>query len=221
MSDQRDKAFVRESVDQGLSSLEGNPFLAQRVLAQVNGKEEIVVKKKISVSFVLVVVMLFLMASAALAAGLGFLGVNWFGNTDENGGYFAVASSTPMPAATDERKVSIVEKFYAVCQEVFTKAHNREYIFVSYENEQGSVVSCCPSTQDVWNLEDFKALISMNPELPVPQHLPEGYGFRSATVNFDCKADGELVLTSKETLEDGITITRYHADDTDILSAVI
>ena len=74
MSEQRDKAFVRASIDQGLSSLEGNPFLAQRVLAQANGKEEIIVKKKISVSFVLVVMMLFLMASAALAAGFGLFG---------------------------------------------------------------------------------------------------------------------------------------------------
>ena len=74
MSEQRDKAFVRASIDQGLSSLEGNPFLAQRVLAQANGKEEIVVKKKISVSFVLVVMMLFLKASAALAAGFGLFG---------------------------------------------------------------------------------------------------------------------------------------------------
>ncbi len=74
MSEQRDKAFVRASIDQGLSSLEGNPFLAQRVLAQANGKDEIVVKKKISVSFVLVMMLLFLMASAALAAGFGLFG---------------------------------------------------------------------------------------------------------------------------------------------------
>lgn len=74
MSEQRDKAFVQASIDQGLSSLEGNPFLAQRVLAQANGKDEIVVKKKISVSFVLVMMLLFLMASAALAAGFGLFG---------------------------------------------------------------------------------------------------------------------------------------------------
>lgn len=74
MCDQRDKAFVRESIDQGLSSLKENPFLAQRVLAQANGKEEIVVKKKITVSFVLVAVLLLLMTSAALAAGFGLFG---------------------------------------------------------------------------------------------------------------------------------------------------
>ena len=74
MSEQKDKAFVQESINQGLSSLKENPFLAQRVLAQANGKEEIVVKKKISVSFVLVMMLLFLMASAALAAGFGLFG---------------------------------------------------------------------------------------------------------------------------------------------------
>ena len=63
MSEQRDKAFVRASIDQGLSSLEGNPFLAQRILAQAQGKDEIVVKKKISVSLILVAILLVLMTT--------------------------------------------------------------------------------------------------------------------------------------------------------------
>ena len=74
MREQRDKAFVRESIDQGLASLKGNPFLAQRVLAQAEGKEEIIVKRKISVSVVLVAVLVFLMTGAALAAGFGLFG---------------------------------------------------------------------------------------------------------------------------------------------------
>lgn len=74
MSEQRDRAFVRESIDRELSSLEGDPSLAQHVLAQANGKDVKIMKKKISVGFVLVVVLMLLMASAALAAGVGLFG---------------------------------------------------------------------------------------------------------------------------------------------------
>lgn len=121
MSDQRDKAFVRESIDQGLSSLEGNPFLAQRVLAQANGKEEIVVKKKISVSFVLVVMMLFLMASAALAAGFGLFGQLSAGqNNDERLPQLEqIAESVSSTLVTDDQIVVEIGQAYYEGDRVF------------------------------------------------------------------------------------------------------
>ena len=57
MSDQKDKIFVRHSIDTGLASLEGNPFLAQRIMNQER-TEKPVMKKKISFAFVLVMVLL-------------------------------------------------------------------------------------------------------------------------------------------------------------------
>ena len=34
MSDQKDRTFVQHSIDTGLDSLQGNPFLAQRIMNQ-------------------------------------------------------------------------------------------------------------------------------------------------------------------------------------------
>lgn len=67
MSDKRDKDFVQHSIDTGLASMEGNPFLAQRILNQERTDKPIM-KKKFSFAFVLVMIMLFVFAATAVAA---------------------------------------------------------------------------------------------------------------------------------------------------------
>ncbi len=59
--------MVRHAVDMSLSGLQGDPWLAQRILANVKG--EVKVKKKLSVGFVLVIILV-LAAVTALAATL-------------------------------------------------------------------------------------------------------------------------------------------------------
>ena len=56
MSDQRDKRFVQESIDSGLSTMHGDPWLAQRIInhERTGG---IIVNKRISVSLVLAIVL--------------------------------------------------------------------------------------------------------------------------------------------------------------------
>ena len=72
MSDQRDKAFVRESVDTVLSGLQPDPWLAQRMMNQE--KEEPVVKKKLPVGMVILVVLILLTtAGVALVRTFGIL----------------------------------------------------------------------------------------------------------------------------------------------------
>ena len=70
MSDQRDKRFVQESIDSGLSVMQGDPWLAQRIMNQERTGET-VVKKRLSVGLVLAIVLMLLMATA-LAAGIIF-----------------------------------------------------------------------------------------------------------------------------------------------------
>ncbi len=65
MFEQNPTEQIREAVDARLSSLQGDPWLAQRVLANAKGEQK--VKKKISVGFVLVLVLV-LAAVTALAA---------------------------------------------------------------------------------------------------------------------------------------------------------
>ena len=66
MSDQRDKDFVRHSVDTGLSSLEGNPFLAQRIMNRER-TEKPIMKRKISIATILVLVLMLACAATAIA----------------------------------------------------------------------------------------------------------------------------------------------------------
>lgn len=57
---------LKSAIDHRLSGLEGNPFLAQRIIALEKG-EQPVVKKKISVSLILVLVLMMLTLSLAYA----------------------------------------------------------------------------------------------------------------------------------------------------------
>ena len=71
MREELNRETMHAAIDETLSGLLENPFLAQRVIAQENGKEGIVVKKKLSVGLVLVLVLL-LITVTALAAGIIF-----------------------------------------------------------------------------------------------------------------------------------------------------
>ena len=66
MSDQKDRNFVRHSIDTGLDALQGNPFLAQRIMNQER-TEEPVMKKKISFAFILAMVLILACAATAIA----------------------------------------------------------------------------------------------------------------------------------------------------------
>ena len=65
MSDRNDKQFVQHSIDTGLADLQGNPFLAQRIMNQER-TDQPVMKKKISFAFILAIILL--LACAATAA---------------------------------------------------------------------------------------------------------------------------------------------------------
>ena len=69
MSDRRDKAFVQHSIDTGLESMQGNPFLAQRILNQER-TEQPVMKKKISFAFILAMILLLACAATAIAGAV-------------------------------------------------------------------------------------------------------------------------------------------------------
>ncbi len=68
MSDQRDKRFVQESIDSGLSVMQGDPWLAQRIMNQER-TGGFIVKKRLSVGLVLAIVLM-LIAVTALAVVL-------------------------------------------------------------------------------------------------------------------------------------------------------
>lgn len=69
MREELNRIEFHEAIDTTLSGLHENPFLAQRVVAQAIGNDNIVVKKRVSVGFVLVAILI-LLAVTALAVAL-------------------------------------------------------------------------------------------------------------------------------------------------------
>lgn len=69
MADRRDKRVVQHVFETSLSGLKEDPFLAQRVLNAAHGKGEVIVKKKLSVGFVIAIAVMMLSVTA-LAAGI-------------------------------------------------------------------------------------------------------------------------------------------------------
>lgn len=196
MSDQRDKAFVRESIDQGLSSLEGNPLLAQRVLAQANGKEETVVKKKISVSFVLLVMVLFLMASIALAAGLGLFGqLSSEINRDKRLHSLEMVSEPIAIVMTTDDGVTV---------EIDQAYYEGNRVFISY-HLSGNLTSAVlhegsPDREDiVWETEQenficAENIISDDPEIQKALEWLDGKGQRWAQIRSIGLHDGMTLM---------------------------
>lgn len=70
MKENEQRKEIRDAIDHRLSSLQGNPRLAQRIIAGSKGEQPIM-KKKISMGLALAIVSV-LIATAALAAGLIF-----------------------------------------------------------------------------------------------------------------------------------------------------
>ncbi len=70
MNEREEKKAVRDALNRSLSGLKENPFLARRIIERSQGEERIV-KRRISLGFVLAMVVV-LAAVAALAAGLVF-----------------------------------------------------------------------------------------------------------------------------------------------------
>ena len=64
---------IQTAMNSALSGLQEDPWLAQRVLAHEKGETPVV--KKISVTAILIIVLIILSMTAALAAGLGLFGV--------------------------------------------------------------------------------------------------------------------------------------------------
>ena len=73
MEEMKDKQIIQQIIDHSLSGIPDDPWLAQRVLSEAKRKEEIVVKKKISVTAVMLVILI-LMLGVAAAGSLGVFG---------------------------------------------------------------------------------------------------------------------------------------------------
>lgn len=203
MNDERDKSFVRRSVDEGLSSMQGDPWLARRIIASERGEPK--VKKRSGAALALAVVMGLTMATA-LAAGISGIwrDLNWFGEevrerTD------SIPSSAPVGSVPTETASVDID---SIIQESVNSAEARELVVIS--DDTG--VSYAARTQDVSSLEEFDALMQNARGIPTPEAVPEGYVFVGGHVEFGCLSEGKYVLTSRRIIAEGVTESRYSVD---------
>ena len=121
MSDRKDKAFVRHSIDTGLESMQGNPFLAQRILNQER-TEQPVMKKKISFAFILAMILLLAFAATAIAGSV---------NEDFNAWLYRIwpeAATTLMP-------VDMSCENNGIRLEIISAVADGEELYITYSME--------------------------------------------------------------------------------------
>ena len=121
MSDQRDRTFVRHSIDTGLESMQGNPFLAQRILNQER-TEQPVMKKKISFAFILAMILLLAFAATAIAGSV---------NEDFNAWLYRIwpeAATTLMP-------VNMSCENNGIRLEIISAVADGEELYITYSME--------------------------------------------------------------------------------------
>ena len=121
MSDQKDRNFVQHSIDTGLDSLQGNPFLAQRILNQER-TEQPVMKKKISFAFILAMILLLAFAATAIAGSV---------NEDFNAWLYRIwpeAATTLMP-------VNMSCENNGIRLEIISAVADGEELYITYSME--------------------------------------------------------------------------------------
>ena len=97
MNEQRDKKFVQRSIDNGLASIQGDPWLAQRIIASVKG--EVKMKKKFTLIPVLAAFIIIAIAAVAIAETAGINVFELFGKTDKR--YAELNSSETLEAEAE------------------------------------------------------------------------------------------------------------------------
>ncbi|MBP5728148.1 MAG: hypothetical protein J6Y48_13845 [Clostridia bacterium] len=139
MSDRNDKQFVQHSIDTGLADLQGNPFLAQRIMNQER-TEQPVMKKKISFAFILAIILL--LACAATAAAGTF-------NEDFNAWLYRIwpeAAKTLMPV-----NMSCTEG--GIRMEVISAVNEGSEVYVTYSLQDLEEDRITPDTQAVMDAQ--------------------------------------------------------------------
>ena len=180
---------VHQAVDQMTKTATEDPWLAQRIRAQVKGEEP--VKKKISVSLIVVIALLILSLSAALAAGLGvFDSLYRGGDPDER---LPVLETVAEPVGT----VQTTEK--GVTLDISQAYYEGNRVFVAYrltgpltyiELHEGA-----PEQEYEWYAVDENFVMaasygSDNPEMQRMIDFLDGSGQRWALVENSIVSDG-------------------------------
>ena len=175
MSDQKDRKFVQHSIDSGLDSLQGNPFLAQRIMNQER-MEQPVMKKKISFAFILAIVLMIACAATALAGAV---------NENFNAWLYQIwpeAATTLMP-------VNMSCENNGIRMEVISAAADGQELYITYSLE---------------DLEGDRLSIENNPILHVSSSLDNLWGASFEQPMKD-EASGKVIFGEHFRYQESIT----------------
>ena len=212
MNEQQEKAKFRQAIDHTLTSLEGDPFLYQRVAARAEEGEKEVKQRKWNLGLVIALAVMACMVTAVAAGGWFGGYVNWYGDIIPE----EKQSVLPRPTAAPEMSVDMSS--FRRAQELVMSAQEMEIVCVTQKNQFGGESTTSNRLEkhpDTY--EAVLALLAEAPYLPVPAFIPEGYEFAHCQLIYDCRRDGEYVLTSSEELEDGSRVERYQVAEEDAL----
>ena len=195
---------VQQAMNTALSGLQADPWLTRRILANKEGEEPMT--KKISVSMILVIALIVLSITAALAAGLGL-----FGQLAQD---FSWDSRLPSLEETAQPLALSVTTEDGITVEIPQAYYEGDRVFISYRLS-GNFSSAqlhegAPGQDYAWNdvLDSFIAAENFSSDLPEHQAMFEcldGKGQRWA----ECAEAG---LHDGLSLEDGTYLEIYAGD---------
>lgn len=215
MTQQQEKAHFKQAIDHTLSGIEGDPFLAQKVLARAE-KGEKPVKYHIPKVVVFALIALLCMGTVAVAAGLYGGTINWEGEIV----YDELQTQSPHPSPTPQPPEGELVQVDEAHEEALRLAENYAYEealrtdskFILYERmtdgrwkPESEIELSIETTSET----EFEAMLADAPWLPLPNYIPEGYAFERADVYYTCASDGEWELVKSETIDDRIRVEWY------------
>lgn len=210
MNEQQEKAKFREAIDHTLTSLEGDPFLYQRVTAQAE-KGEKTMRMKWMKAAVIALIAALCMGTVALAGGLLGGTTNWLGDVVEDEEVPAALPTMAPEIATDD-----VELNEDMLDQL---AEDGTLLVVMRQMDDGTLLPEVSTSmlRTAESMDEFLALLGENEELPLPNFIPEGYEFVQAKVYYECRAEGEWKRVDRKELDGGFIAERYTLDAADEL----
>lgn len=208
MNEQQEKAAFRQAIDHTLTTLEGDPFLYQRVAARAEkgAKTMKIGWKRVALAALIV---LLCMGTVALAGGLLGGYVNWNGDfiPEERPQVMDGPTASPEMASADFRQAIALT----------STAEEGEVVLVYETNGYGGTSSSSNRlTRHVGDYETFLTIMADAPMVPLPHGVPEGYVLSECSILYECRAGGAYVLTSTEDLGGGVTVERYRVAEADM-----
>lgn len=210
MNEQQEKAKFRQAIDQTLVSLEGDPFLYQRVTALA---EKTVAKAEHMVRKVVVIALIAILCMATMAVASSVYGgaISWTGEV------IGVEDADAVEGLTRKENAPKLDSLEVRLDELADLYQQDGEALEITASRYGRVVSGRNNSvsRTVDTMDAFIALMSEE-KLPIPEFIPDGYEFSRAYIEYRCRAEGEWLLIEKMEMEDEIVVERYRAEEEDL-----